>query len=297
MYAVIDIGSNTIRLSFYRVSRGKIVALMNRKTVAGLVSYIDKDNNLTLEGVNTLIEVLTEHKVILKGLKQKHVYAFATASLRNIANSESVLKRVTEETELAIDLLSEEEEATFGYLGAVQSVTLKEGLYVDIGGGSTELVFFKRNKIIYSCSLGLGSLNAYVKFVSKLIPTKEEEKEIFKYFTSLLKEVPKIPDVNCDDICGVGGTIRASLRIQERLTRLKSNGYTINDLRNILDRKDYMRYITNILKTRPDRIHTITTGLIILNAIATFYDSKRIYISTYGVREGYLQDKILQIQE
>ena len=58
-----------------------------------------------------------------------------------------------------------------------------------------------------------------------------------------------------------------------------------------------MRYITNILKTRPDRIHTITTGLIILNAIATFYDSKRIYISTYGVREGYLQDKILQIQE
>ena len=55
-----------------------------------------------------------------------------------------------------------------------------------------------------------------------------------------------------------------------------------------------MLFISNVLKTKPDRIHTITTGMIILEAIAKFYDSKRVYISDYGVREGYLAKKIKQ---
>lgn len=294
MYAVIDIGSNTIRLSFYKYVRGKVETLMNKKTVAGLVSYIDKDNNLTQEGIDILIEVLNDYKLILKGLKQNNVYTFATASLRNINNSKSVIKKVVKATDMKIELLSEDQEASYGYFGAVQSVTLKEGLYVDIGGGSTELVFFKNKKIIHSFSLELGSLNSYIKFVSKLIPTKEEEEKIFEYFTEQLRALPVIDNINCDNICGVGGTIRASLRLQERLTKIKSNGYSVEDLHNLLDRKDYMLFISNVLKTKPDRIHTITTGMIILEAIAKIYDSKRVYISDYGVREGYLAEKIKQ---
>ena len=294
MYAVIDIGSNTIRLSFYKYVRGQVEALMNKKTVAGLVSYVDSDNNLTQEGIDILVDVLNEYKLILKGLKTTNIYVFATASLRNVKNSKTVLKKISKATELKLDLLDEEQEASYGYFGAVQSVTLKEGLYIDIGGGSTELVFFKNNKILYSKSFSIGSLNAYIKFVSKLIPTKEEEMNLYNHVTKLLKTLPVI-DCDCTNICGVGGTLRASLKLNEKRIHLKTNGYKSSDLELLLDREDYMKYITTVLKVKPDRIHTITTGMVILKAIADYYGSETIYISSYGVREGYLASKIKEI--
>ena len=88
------------------------------------------------------------------------------------------------------------------------------------------------------------------------------------------------------------GTLRASLKLNEKRIHLKTNGYKSSDLELLLDREDYMKYITTVLKVKPDRIHTITTGMVILKAIADYYGSETIYISSYGVREGYLASKI-----
>ncbi len=93
---------------------------MNKKEVAGLASYIDEKNNLNEEGVATLIYVLNEFKQIVKGLKPSNVYVFATASLRNVDNYKEVIKKVFKETGIKIDLISGEDEAAYGYFGAIQ---------------------------------------------------------------------------------------------------------------------------------------------------------------------------------
>lgn len=94
MYGVIDIGSNTIRLSFYRLAGGKIDPMMNKKEVAGLASYIKKNNKMNQEGIAKLIQVLEEYKQIPGKVDIKEMFAFATASVRNVENEKEILKKV-----------------------------------------------------------------------------------------------------------------------------------------------------------------------------------------------------------
>ena len=97
LYCVIDIGSNTIRLVVYRVDDGKIKAILNNKYTAGLAGYVDDKNFMSQKGINKLITILKEFKEVIAALPDCRVYPFATASLRNIVNTEQVLELVYQE--------------------------------------------------------------------------------------------------------------------------------------------------------------------------------------------------------
>ena len=143
MYSVIDIGSNTIRLVVYRVDSEGITAILNNKYTAGLAAYIGKDGALSDEGIERLVDVMGKFRDAVELLPGCEVFPFATASLRNVTNREEILRRVKEATGFDIRVLSGYEEAMLDYHGAVRSMPGEEGLLVDVGGGSTELVFFK----------------------------------------------------------------------------------------------------------------------------------------------------------
>jgi hypothetical protein len=91
--------------------------------------------------------VLGNYKNILTDFGIGNAYIFATASLRNIANTEEAVKRIEDEMGLYVDVLSGEEEARLGFMGATLAVNIEKGLFIDIGGGSTELVTFRKREI------------------------------------------------------------------------------------------------------------------------------------------------------
>lgn len=94
MYAIIDIGSNTIRMVLYKVIDNEIQQMLNSKIPAGLAGYIDNNNMLSKKGILKAIEALSKFETILESVDVKEVHAFATASLRNISNSEEVLAEI-----------------------------------------------------------------------------------------------------------------------------------------------------------------------------------------------------------
>ena len=143
LYSVIDIGSNTIRLAVYRVDGEGITGILNNKYTAGLAAYVGKDGRMSPEGVERLVDVMGKFRAALDLLPDCECFPFATASLRNVSNREEVIETVRARTGFEIRLLSGYEEAMFDYRGAVRALPGEEGLLVDVGGGSTELVFFR----------------------------------------------------------------------------------------------------------------------------------------------------------
>jgi exopolyphosphatase/guanosine-5'-triphosphate,3'-diphosphate pyrophosphatase len=139
-YGIIDIGSDTMRLVIYeRNKSGRLKEVENVKAVARLRNYLTEDNVLTEEGIRVLLETLLSFQDITRHHQIQHVKCVATATIRQAKNQEDI-----EETmDFPIRVLSEYEEAYYGFLAVVNSPPITEGITIDIGGGSTELTYYK----------------------------------------------------------------------------------------------------------------------------------------------------------
>lgn len=293
MWAVVDIGSNTIRLVIYSKQGGQLHSVLNKKYSAGLAGYIDPENRLNPEGVQKLVGILSEIRSILDHIHVERIFPFGTASLRNSANREEVLALVREKCQMDVRILTGEEEATFDYYGAMHNGINSSGLVVDVGGGSTELTFFRDQKIITATSMSIGSLNLYKRYVEGLLPTEKEIRKIRKVVKEHLTEVV-LPqgDLVTQPIYSIGGTARASLLLMnERFDLPETNReYTRKQLADLLQvtEENQKELQNSILRAAPERIHTMIPGLLIFEAVSKFYQSRSFVVCSYGVREGYL---------
>lgn len=295
VYGIIDVGSNTIRLSIYKYENNKVILLLNKKIMAGLAGYVTK-GELSKEGIKTACNVLREFKDIVENFQVNNTFVFATASLRNIRNTNEAVTRIKEEVGFDVDVVLGEDEALYDFIGAVQVVDVSDGILIDIGGGSTEIVMYKNKKVVKAYSIPLGSLSMYSKYVSDLFPTEDERMAIKGEVLHHLDDLQGIEANNF--ACGVGGTIRATGKLCASMFKKKKedkmliNCESIKKLFKKLDESE-RSVLDKILKVIPDRVHTIIPGMIILKTIVKYYGIKEIIISPYGVREGYLFSKVL----
>lgn len=292
MYGVIDIGSNTIRLVIYKCENNKLVPLLNKKCAVGLAGYIGVDNRMKKAGMDKALEALKEFEEILRFTHVREIFPFATASIRNINNTEEVLAYFREHTCFDVQVLTGKEEAMFDYYGASQIISSDGGLMVDIGGGSTELILYKGKEMLFAHSLPIGSLNQYNNHVAKIIPSKKEIMDIQKCTKQKLVGLDLPEDMSKSDIiCGIGGTARAILKVLENKEKdIDPELYEIDYINELvaLAMGDASKLAKHILKHAPDRIHTFIPGLVIMQTVAEHFGGKAMITSHYGVREGYL---------
>ena len=170
-YSLIDIGSNSIRLTVYEISGKTFKPLFHSKIMAGLAGYVER-GKLTEEGITAAKSALLEFKKTLQSLSVENVSVFATASLRNIKNTEKVVKKLNKATGFEIEIIDEEEEALLSFNGAKLELSeICDGAFTDIGGASTEIITFKDNVPVHVTSCRIGSLNVYKRFSHSLIAT------------------------------------------------------------------------------------------------------------------------------
>ncbi|MCX7714171.1 MAG: phosphatase [Clostridia bacterium] len=289
MYAVIDIGSNTMRLSVYKVE-DTIKTMFHKKEMVGLAGYVE-DGMLSEAGIDKAIATLLSFRKIIENICAQKVFVIATASLRNITNTRQAVEKIKKETQFDINVISGDEEAELGFIGATHNVDTQSGILIDIGGGSTEIVFYQNGKVEKTCSMPIGSLNLYAKFVEGIIPTKEECKKIKAYVKQELEKTGT-DDINSEVICGVGGTARAIRKLYNDIHDFdeQNNSIPIRKIKKIMN--DVYRGrgmgIHRILQIAPDRVHTLIPGIIIVKTIAKKFGGEMLIVSDYGVREGYL---------
>ncbi len=294
-YAVIDLGSNTIRISVYEVQGGsRFHLLFSEKEMAGLAGYVEKES-LTPAGMERACEALQNFQHLLQVVDTQRVYVFATASLRNINNTLEAVDYLEARTGLRIDVLSGTEEARLGYLGALAAGGLEQGVLFDIGGGSTEIVQFDHGLILQAQSLNIGSLNLFRRNVSGILPKKSEQDQIQLEIREKLEEV-KLSGAPFLQLCGIGGTARAVLKLGRLRYGLDTDQRSLSmeqlcELTELVQGKG-RRARDMILRACPDRIHTIIPGMLLMETLCSSLGSREIKISPYGVREGYLCQKL-----
>lgn len=296
-YAIVDLGSNTIRLSVYQIlPDGKYKLLFSKKEMAGLVSYIS-DGILSKAGIRRACSALTGFRELLKQFQIGEMNVFATASLRNIRNTEEAVKTIRQAVGVDVDVLPGRVEAELGYYGALQTLELKDGALFDIGGGSTEIVEVRESRILSAQSLPIGSLNLFNRCVSKIWPKRQELKAMQGLITETLSGAD-LPMLKTACVCGVGGTARAVLKIanawlersdsERRLTPKE-----LHRVAKMLQKQD-TRARQLVLNACPDRVHTILPGVLLMDVVCGSLCTKELYVSRSGVREGYLYHKLLR---
>ena len=164
------------------------------------------------------------------------------------------------------------------------------------GGGSTELVTIAHDGPGVIESLPIGSLTLAKEYVDKVFPKQSECEKIQARIRKELKKrkLHRLPAHTA--LCGVGGTARALLMLAQEQQELPDTQrlLTVSQLKKLekaLWKKDG-KAREMLLKTCPDRLHTIYPGMLILDELVQLSQCETIYISKYGVREGYLRREL-----
>ena len=296
--AVIDIGSNSVRLTLYRIEKKNFSILFREKIMAGLAGYVE-EGALSEEGNRCACDTLLEFRQTLETLGINRVAVFATASLRNISNTDAAINEIEASTGFSVEVIGGEEEALLGYFGAMQELNVSGGVFVDVGGASTEIVTFENGNVVTSASFHLGSLSLYRKCVKNIIPGEGSLRRIKAAIDEEIDNDGIMSEGKRSPMICVGGTARAALKLAVKYFGLPEGSCSITssqfeqlcDMLCCGDRKA----VDLILRTEADRIHTIIPGMMILKYILAHSGSEEIIVSKYGVREGYLCQKINSI--
>lgn len=303
-YGVVDFGSNTIRLCIYQIddartkkfSANDISILLNYKEMAGIASYVEKDE-LNIKGIRKATRIIRKHLERASYFGCDEIKVFATAVLRNCSNSKVAKKQIEDLSGASIDLLSNEEEADLGLLGASLDCDLCDATLVDLGGGSTELNSLSGGNKHDRTSIPQGSLSSFSLFEKGILPSKSEMKKIAKQFNKHLDSLD-LAHYEHEHLVGIGGAIRAAAKVYGDLFNdgERSNVLLPEHLRSILEEysDDPQIFAHRAIRSIPDRIHTFIPGCIIISEVFSRLGATDLSIAKYGVREGYLISRILK---
>ena len=295
--AIIDIGSNTVKSAIYETHDNKQFQCIHRKTVyLGLLSYID-NQNLTEAGIDALASSLKTLKDVALSLKCNAIHAFATAALRMSENNAEVISEVHKKTGITIDLIDGSIEAKLTYESAAASTPdmKDEGICVDLGGGSCEIIYFKNKAIQNLVSLPLGTLLLYEKFVSNIIPTKDEFEATKSYVRAALEDFGEF--FRCENVYLIGGSARAAIKTLKNVTDLDPAlpckipmDYIHAFESDLIDlKKDAKRVL---MKEVPERAHTLMAGFAVFDVLAEKCGAQYLTVTDASVRDGYLKERL-----
>ncbi len=297
---VIDLGSNSIRLVIYFWDGKSISKIQDVKHQAQSIKYIE-NLRLSKTGIDSIVTHLKELMVMARAYGVDDLRIFATASLRNIANSAEAKAEIENAIQHPIDVLQSHEESLFGFEGMKKIVALPlEGLSIDIGGGSTEITYFKNNVPVFSDSIPVGSLNLYLDHVIDVVPTDFEQVAIRRDVQDQLEKLKWLQDLKVETVIGIGGTARAVMKLHQARYEINTSIYDMTLSASLvhqyatLNKRNREPELALIVKAIPDRLTTVIPGALILDEIMRQTEAQEFMISAYGVREGYLVSRILK---
>jgi len=294
--AVIDIGSNTIKIKIFFVSDKKLTEVYSAVKNTKLISYIN-NTCLSQDGIDALCRAINELKAEAQYTGYDILRCFATASLRRAKNSDEILSLIKKNTNEDIDLIPGNEEAFLSFSGVLncENKVFKNGLLIDMGGGSTEIVSFSNGKIIYSTSMNFGSLSL---FLENSAPDGRVDLNNISSYVSENTSKTNIHRSNYSfkHAYLVGGTALAVNKLYNDLFSAQASEMTLSNLKLLYDHYKFFDddAVKKLKELVPERVTTVIPGLAAFISIFELFGVSSCTVTTKGIREGYVIEKILK---
>lgn len=296
--ASIDIGTNTVSLLIAEISQSKISQLFHSEHITALGEGLSSNNYIKTESINRSIKHLFEFKKIIKKYNVQKELCVATSALRQAKNKISVINKIKSIGFFPL-IISGKEEAQ--YIGNIIKYEfpniINNTLIIDIGGGSTELIYFYKSKIKLIQSIEIGSVTLFEKFFSDPI-NKTNINECVKHINYKLNN-SILSGLKCSNIIGVGGTITSlsalfnnvfpynPKKVHKSILPINSINYLSNQLLN-----NTIEERTNISLFEYRRARVIPAGLLIFSQIMTLNGLKKLLVCEKGLRWGVLLEDL-----
>ncbi len=297
-YGLMDIGSNTIHAVVFEQDGQKWKKVLSEKEYAELVSYVE-DRRLTAEGIDRLCQAVESLGRLFVAVPCDRVIYFGTSALRSLENGEDVLEQVKNRTGVDITVISGQEEAYYDYVSLKQYLKqpakqTASALGLDLGGGSGQLFYFDKDKLMASSSYEIGCLRLYNNHVSGVLPTGKESNAICKQVRSQLQNGSDFSKYGMDTLYVMGGTGRACAKLYQSLQgKGKQEGgsrISVVQLRELVTTVQELglQGVRIINRLFPERLCSIMPGLLSILTVAEYTGVKQVCIIKEGIREGVL---------
>ncbi|MDP8916988.1 MAG: Ppx/GppA family phosphatase, partial [Pseudomonadota bacterium] len=284
--AVIDVGSNSVRLVLYRLEGRAIWTVYNEKVLAGLGREVSRTGRLNPEGVTTALAALRRFRAVLDGARPSEIYTAATAAVREAQDGSDFIARVRDEAGLEIRVLSGQDEARGAALGVIAGAPGSSGVVGDLGGSSLELVRIEEGAVGQGVTLKLGPF---------AFGSPRDYDPARGRAETIRRLEPVITDYRAPVFHAVGGAWRNLALLHMRLS-----GYELHVVQqyelSAAEALDVARLVARQSRSSLEqirgmskkRLETLPHAAVLLEALIDRLGFQRVAFSAYGLREGLI---------
>ena len=295
--SIIDVGSNSTRLSVYVCEPdGSHVLVHQFRVPTSLGLCMGEDGALSTEGIDRVCSSLQDVLANSRGNYADETHVLATASLRDPSNAAEVLTAVQTRVGVAVEVITGEQEASMGLSSLLNSCECTDGVSVDAGGRSTEVVSFAGRALVHASSLPFGVLALKKRFDTERVLSAQQQTQIKELVCAELDRAGfENPDCR-KRLYGLGGTARAAADLLGAFHDTDpQKPFAMQRLADFAERvhaADRQAW-TLIERIYPKRVETIGCGLLILLTIAERFGAEEFNLAQASVRDGYLIERVL----
>jgi len=290
--AVLDIGSNSVRLVVYESQSRAPATVHNEKAICSIGRDMVTTGKLNNDGMKMALEVLARFKMLADGLNVTIREAGATAAARDAENGQDFIRKAEAAWGAPIRVLSGEEEARLAAEGVLAGIPDADGLAADLGGGSLDMVTVKGGKMTDAVTLPFGPLR--LMDVAKGNANKARD-----IVDEGLAKIPNLKSLEKRSLYAVGGIWRSVARVDmevceyplhilQHYTIPRARALRLCDVLSVQSRKslDMMKSVSK------RRAELLPYGAIVLERLLMATKVDRIVVSAYGLREGLLHAQL-----
>lgn len=281
----IDIGSNAARLLISDVipglqERPEFVKTALVRVPLRLGFDVFDKGEISPSKTEKLLKTIKSYKLLLDVYEVKHLKACATSAMRDAINAEEIIKKVKAETGIHIHVISGQEEASFIYENHIaENLTSAESyLYIDVGGGSTELTFFSDGKLVFKESFNIGTIRLLKNQVNESL--WDEMKEFIRVKTKGYHHVTAI---------GSGGNINKIFSISKRKEGKPLSLELLRDYYKEFSTLSLAQRMS-LYKLKDDRADVIVPALLIYINVMRWADAQDIFVPKIGLADGLIHN-------
>jgi exopolyphosphatase/guanosine-5'-triphosphate,3'-diphosphate pyrophosphatase len=300
--AVIDLGSNTTRLIVMAYAPGEQYKLVDEiRERVRLAEGMGPGNVLRLPAVRRAVKTMEMFAAFCRAHGIRRVIPVATSAVRDATNRAALLAEVRARAGLSLRVLGTREEAHYATLGALNSMDLRDGYVVDLGGGSLQVAEVRGRRLVRSASLPLGTVRLTEAFVRSDPLDNGDAKALARYLREAFAALDWFKAGDGKQLVGLGGTIRNLAKIDraERDYPLDLlHGYVLpaESVRGSAARLQRLPVArrAQIAGLKADRADVILAGALAVRALLEHSGFEELTICGHGVREGLFFEVFMQ---
>lgn len=282
IFAAIDIGSNAVRLLFSHVHEQKGKAIFKKGELIRLPIRLGDDSftkqEISQEKADKLVTAMKGFAELIKVFDVKGFKACATSAMRDAKNGDEIIKRIKRESGLEVEIIDGKTEAATIFSNHVEELLdpKQAYLYIDVGGGSTELTLISAGKALASKSFNIGTI--------RLLCDKVEKDEWENFKTWIKKNTAGIKPLTA---IGSGGNINKLFKMTGKKDNKHITYDKLKDMSDMLNSYTYEERVT-VLGLNPDRADVIIPATKIFISTMKHADIEKILVPQIGLSDGII---------